>query len=82
MSTVVQITAGHPVRFSKDNGCTMTLYEDREWYEVPAHVARGMVARGWAKLQSPPAEAQPRQPSEPEPETNAKGEDDKHKRRR
>jgi len=78
MAPVIQITAGHAVRYSTNNGVTMTQYEDQEWYEVPVHVARGMKDRGWARLSSPPVEpAQPRQP-----EQAAKAEDDKSKKRR
>jgi len=82
MSPVIQITAGHAVRYSNDNGVTMTEYEDQEWYEVRPHVARGMVARGWAKLKSPPAVAQPHQPAAPEPAAKHESDDDKHKKRR
>jgi len=60
--SVIEITAGHPVKYSMNN-IVMSEFDDHELYEVPPHVARGMEARGWAKLSSPsPPPAQP-QPS-------------------
>jgi len=77
MMPVVQIT-GQGVKYSKNN-YLLSEFDDNELYEVPPHVARGMVERGWAKLSSqvPPATTttQPRQPSEAEP-----AKDDKPKR--
>jgi len=35
-------------RYSTDNGITLTEYASGEFYEVPDHVAAGMIARGWA----------------------------------
>jgi len=75
--TVVQIIAGHTVPYSRNN-YMLSGFEDGEYYDVPPHVARGMVARGWARLSQPPAEAvQP--PPHPEP---AKAEDDKARKRK
>jgi len=68
MGTVVQITAKE-VKYSLNN-FLLSEFEENELYEVPSHVADGMVKRGWAKLSAPssPPEAQPRQPSEPKEE--------------
>ena len=79
---VIQIIAGHSVPYSKNN-YLLSEFEDQELYEVPPHVARGMVERGWAKLSTiaPPVSAtQPRQPSEPEPAKADDKHDDKPKR--
>jgi hypothetical protein len=43
------------VIFVPDN-VTPTAYEPGEFYEVPAHVARGMIQRGVAVLARPVAE--------------------------
>jgi hypothetical protein len=79
---VVQIIAGHSVLYSSNNGFTMTEYDDQEFYEVPPHVASGMMVRGWARVivppyapaQSPPPEAAPEPPEPPkdEPERTKK----------
>jgi len=59
---VIEITAGHVVEYSMNN-IVLSEFEPHELYEVPDHVARGMVAHGWAKLSFPsPSPAQP-QPS-------------------
>lgn len=62
MSPVIEIIAGHPVRYSLNNGIAMSEFDDGELYDVPPHAANGMMARGWAKLPSPsiPMAAQPR----------------------
>jgi len=53
---VIQITAAEPVVFVPDN-VTPTIYQPGEFYEVPAHVARSMLARGVGRLATPQAEA-------------------------
>lgn len=63
--TVVRIIAGFPVLYSYDNGHTMTEHDDGEYYDVPPHVADGMLARGWAQLVQPPPDGQPHQPHQP-----------------
>ena len=60
--SIIEITAGHPVKYSMNN-IVMSEFDDRELYEVPDHVARGMVAHGWAKLSSPSSSAAQPQPS-------------------
>src|SRR5262249_55190058 len=62
---IVQITAGHSVKYSTTNGLRMTEFDDGEFYEVPAHVANGMVARGWARLANPPGGADTDKPAPP-----------------
>jgi len=47
---LVQITAGHAVRYSMNNGLTLSEFDDGVLYEVPDHVARGMLARNWARI--------------------------------
>jgi len=64
MNPVIQIIAGHSVRFSMNNGISTSEFDDAEFYQVPPHVASGMVARGWAKIVSPHLADQPRQPPE------------------
>jgi hypothetical protein len=86
MSPVVLITAGKTIRYSRDNGVTMLEYEDKELYEVPDYVARGMYKRGWAKPaklggngeQHPhdPGKEQPAPPPVQEPEQQPKPEPD------
>ena len=49
MSKLVQIVASEPVRYSLDNGVTLSEFKPREVYSVPDHVANGMVKRKWAK---------------------------------
>ena len=67
MSPVVQITAGHAVELSPNNGIDIMQYEPGEFYSVPEHVARSMIRRGWAKL-SPGGESPPEpKPEEPKP---------------
>lgn len=46
---VVQITHPEPVRYSRDNGITLTQYEPQELYDVPEYVAKGLIGRGWAR---------------------------------
>lgn len=48
---VVKIIAPEPVRFSSD-GFTPVVYDPGEFYDVPPHVARGMMdpARNWARF--------------------------------
>ena len=50
MSPVIQIIADEAVHYSTNNGITMLEYDPGELYEVPDHVAKGMIARNWAKL--------------------------------
>jgi len=47
---LVQIIAGHAVRYSTNNGLTLSEFDDGVLYEVPDHVARGMLARNWARI--------------------------------
>jgi len=79
MSPVIQIIAGHAVRFSTNNGITVTEYDDGELYEVPPFVAEGMKRRGWAKDAVIPRE--PEREPEPAPKETPKDEPD-HKKRR
>jgi hypothetical protein len=80
MSPVIKITAGESVRYSKNNGITMSEFDDNEFYEVPQHVARGMLARGWAKLVNlggpggQPGEEPPPAPKPPAEEPQPSGE--------
>jgi len=68
---VIEITAGHMVKYSMNN-IVSSEFDDRELYEVPDHVARGMVAHGWAKLSFPsPSPAQP-QPSSDDDESSTR----------
>lgn len=71
---IVQITAGHPVRYSTNNGFTMTEFDHGELYDVPVHVARGMLERNWARLVTleelqRPQEIPPEQPTPTPPVT-------------
>lgn len=51
MSKVVQIIAGKSVPYSLNN-VNVLEFDDKQFYEVPDHVADGMIARKWAKLAS------------------------------
>lgn len=73
MSPVIQIIAGHAVRYTKNNTKEQE-YDDGEFYEVPDHVAKGMVKRQWAKVvtEAPgehehPGEEHPHPGKEPPP---------------
>src|SRR5262245_26049907 len=48
---IVQITSAKPVRYSTD-GRNVQEFAPGQLYEVPDHVADGMVRRNWAKLMS------------------------------
>lgn len=90
MSPIVQIIAGESVLYSLNNGITMLEFDDGEFYDVPDHVAKGMIARNWAKLATSPGgdpEHQPPPPAPPPPvqeppkpgdEENGDGDDDEH----
>lgn len=81
MMPIVQIT-GQGVAYCKNN-FLMSEFVDQEFYEVPPHVAAGMVRRGWAKLspQLPPAAAtQPRRPTDRELVKADDKQDDRPKR--
>jgi|GEM_PF-2347276 len=85
---VVQIIAGQTVPYSKNNH-QLSGFHDQHYYEVPEHVASGMLRRGWAKLSQPPADVQPHRKEEatvqagPAKTESAKPEDDdKHKKRK
>lgn len=83
MHPVVRIIADQPVRYSLNNGYSMTQYEPGVTYQVPPFVAYGMVARGWAEL-IPPAELaklaqeedKPPEPKAAEPEAPPKSGDE------
>ena len=60
---IVQVTADNPVRYSLDNGITMTEFMPNEHYSVPDYAGRAMIARGWAR----PAQPHEAPPAEPEP---------------
>ena len=49
MMPVIQIIAGGPVIYYPD-GITKTRYEDKEFYQVPAHAATDMANAGWARI--------------------------------
>ena len=49
MSKVVQITAGKTVPYSL-NHIDVLEFDDGEFYQVPDHVADGMISRKWARL--------------------------------
>jgi hypothetical protein len=36
--------------YSLDNGITITVFDEGEFYRVPQFVADSMIARGWARL--------------------------------
>jgi hypothetical protein len=56
---LVKIIAASSVRYSSDNGLTLTEYEAGGVYEVADHVARGMARRGQARLFDPKKDAPP-----------------------
>lgn len=49
MSKVVQIIAGKSVPYSTNN-INVLEFDDGQFYEVPDHVADGMISRKWARL--------------------------------
>lgn len=49
VSKVVQIIAGKSVPYSLNN-IDVLEFDDGEFYQVPDHVANGMIARNWARL--------------------------------
>jgi hypothetical protein len=49
MTKVVQIIAGKSVPYSL-NHIDVLEFDDGEFYQVPDHVADGMIARSWARL--------------------------------
>jgi len=71
---IVRMLQG-PVRYSSTNGINTTEYDKDKFYEVPPHVASGMVARGWAEVveasqlaaSDGPARAAPQQVPQPAP---------------
>src|SRR5262245_35820844 len=46
---VIQIIAKEPVRFSLDNGVTLSEFTPKQVYEVPDYAANSMIKRKWAK---------------------------------
>jgi len=50
MQVVVLITAPWPVDYSLNNGLSRMQYQPGELYAVPEFAARGMWARGWARV--------------------------------
>ena len=66
VSPIIQIIAGQTVRYSRTNGINTSEFEDGGIYEVPDHVARGMIERHWAKLANPNG-GQPHDPEPPKP---------------
>lgn len=46
---IVQIVAPEPVRYSLNNGITLSEFAPREHYQVPDYAAAGMIKRGWAR---------------------------------
>jgi hypothetical protein len=48
MNLLVRIIAKDPVRYSLDNGITVTEYEPGEVYTVPEFAGVNMIRRAWA----------------------------------
>jgi len=80
MSPVIQIVAGHAVRYTLSNGVLFSEFEDREFYEVPDYAAHGMIKRRWAVLAKPSVE--PQQPKAVEPVESTKPTEGAEKKRR
>jgi len=53
VTLLVRIVTDAPVRYSLDNGISVTEYSPGEVYAVPDFAGANMIKRGWAKQVKP-----------------------------